>query len=225
LRLAKETGADVQILASWAGYNETDLFGDWWREFSPLRTLPGYSGKLAKKITSTLWGQFALSDAPVETVRWVDEWAKQSVATPEQERHLPHRWIVHIAAETTSRVREKLYTEGLSIPDSLYCDTDSVITSKGTTQPGEGWSKKKGEIRRLDIRGPQVYRYLCETCGEDHPQWHYCVGGVGSAEGAERVFRREYRRHSFPLSLGYDGMSLPAMPLDKAKELVNGKAH
>lgn len=222
LRLARNAGADVRIMLSYVGYNETDLFGEWWKQFSPLRKLAGYPGKIAKAITSTLWGQFALSDAASHRVRWMDEWGKRRLLVEQSNSKLPHRFAVHIASETTARVRQKLWSEGLQIPDAVYCDTDSVICGKGATAPGDGWIKKKGELLQIDIRGPQVYRYSCIGCGDDHPNWHYVVGGISSKEGAERVFRREFRKHVIPLSLGHDGLTLPAMEIEKAKELING---
>lgn len=219
LRTAKSVGVDVAIIASFAGLKPVNLFGAWWNEMAQYRKLSGFTGKMIKAITSTLWGQFALSQPDTEIVRWTDEWSKHRITVPERPRNVPHRFMVHIAAETTARVREKLWREGLSLNGSMYCDTDAVMTGKSVQPTGNNWSIKH-EMVQVDIRGPQTYRHRCSNCGIDHPDWHYVVGGIGSPEAAERVFRREHRRHFIPLTGNFDGLALPAMEIQQAKEVI-----
>lgn len=225
LALAREAGADVEVVRSWAPMAEADLFGPWWEMAEGGRRLPGGAGAIAKAVTSSLWGQFALDSGHARRVRWSDDWAREAVSVPEPARTMPHRRMVHIAADTTSRVRCRLWREGLTLAGAIYCDTDAVIASAGArpdafaARPGS-WSLKNGTITNIDIRGPQVYRHGCPTCSDDHPPWHYCVSGASSREMAERIFRRQHAKNS-TIAIGRAGLSLPNMDLDRAREMLS----
>jgi hypothetical protein len=112
---------------------------------------------------------------------------------------MPHRWTTHIAAETTSRVRTRLLTEGLyghGAGKVIHTDTDGIIIRRRSAEamatgnaPGD-W-RLKALMRKVDIRAPQLYRYQCGSgCGITHPRWHYVASGVTPKTAAE-VFDHE----------------------------------
>jgi hypothetical protein len=108
---------------------------------------------------------------------------------------MPQASCAHIAAETTSRVRVRLLAEGL-YGDKVYpihVDTDGIIVRKSSAArrvvgSGIGDWRIKNEMPRVELRGPQWYRYRCGPgCGRDHADWHYVAAGMTQSQ-AERAF-------------------------------------
>lgn len=221
LAMARDLGARVLVHQSWAPMSERDLFGPWWALGQELRRLPGAGAVLAKALTSSLWGSFALTSGARARVRWVDAMARRPIIVPEgPPRRLPHEEACYIASDTTSRVRCRLYREGLTLPGAVYADTDAVISDRGASpsptgaNPGQ-WRPKLDRCRIIDVRGPQVLRWSCHTCGLDHREWHYVVAGARSRDVAERVFKRDYTRRTVFARLGPGGTTLPAQYIDQ----------
>ena len=114
-------------------------------------------------------------------------------------RRMPHRWMTHVAAETTARVRTRLLLEGIYGDGRGYpvhVDTDGYVVRPSRPDPassgdGPGCWRRKATMRRLDLRGPQLYRWTCgRGCGVSHAKWHYCAAGVPAA-AAPAVFEAE----------------------------------
>lgn len=222
LRQARDAGCRVVVREAWAGMGDIDLFGAWWQLVQQGRRLrtPGAAG-VVKAITSSLWGQFAIEGEGGRRVRWLDDAGRQAVAVDWSADHqLPQARTVHIAAETTARVRGRLWAEGLALPSAIYCDTDGVICGAADRPAKHGrtpglWSLR-ATMAHLDLRGPQVYRWLCPTChnagADDHAPWHHVVAGAPTPAIAAAVFARAGSRSNVA-SLAPGEVTLPAGPL------------
>jgi len=140
---------------------------------------------------------------------WADDEGREALSVSLEDRKLPHEWTAHVAAETTARVRVRLLREGLYTPgcEPLHVDTYGIITAQGSPMPspggtGPGEWRQKELMSEIDIRGPQLYRYLCSGCKNgDHAAYHYNAAGI-PADEAPAFFERkgplvipiEYRR-------------------------------
>lgn len=228
LLMARDAGCSVRIEELWAGIPDLDLFGPWWQLVRDGRQLPGAAGAVVKGLTSSLWGQFAIDDTGGATVRWRDRWARRPVRVAHvRSKPLPQQQAAYIASETTARVRGRLWREALAVvPDVLYCDTDAVVTGldlgpePAGVEPGR-W-RVKATMVRCEIRGPQVMRHTCPTCGRDHAPWHYTVAGAPTAEVAERVFTRSARmRGQLVASIAPGDVTLPRGDLSRYTQLAS----
>jgi hypothetical protein len=196
LRLARDLGSDVEIHESWQGADDVDLFSEWWGVVQDGRTVT----PLSKAVTSRLWGGFSLSQSTGYMVRWEDAAGKRKIRTPLQTRNAAIPTAPYIAAETTARVRDRLYREAIAgCDDVIYCDTDAVITG-GRLAPenvglAPGQWRVKREMVRCEIRGPQCFRHSCANCNQEHALWHYTVAGASTADLAARIFDRT-KRHA-----------------------------
>lgn len=197
LDAAKEVGCTVVVRESWAPRATADLFGTWWAMVARGRALPGAAGVLAKSLANSLWGQFAMDGSDRGILRWADDQGERPFQLELEPRNLPHRWCVHIAAETTARVRSRLLLEGIygSGPGHpVHVDTDGIIVRKSNAVPQPagpepGHWRIKAAMRKVDVRAPQLYRWSCDDCGKSHPEWHYVASGV--ADGlAPLLFNR-----------------------------------
>jgi hypothetical protein len=190
LAAAQALGYDVKVSKCWAPTRETDLFSRWWIMAQALRALPVGAG-LAKAILNSTWGLFAMRPDDRRTVRWEDEAGRRSVAVTIATRPLPHEGTVHVAAETSARLRARLLTEGLSRATStIHADTDGLIVRRSGDLPRLGeqlgdW-RVKSDMREVQLRAPQVYRWSCHNgCGVVHPRWHYVCAGVPGPVAAD----------------------------------------
>lgn len=197
LYAAQRLGFQVDVKKAWAPRKTADLFGAWWWMAAQGRDLPGSSATLAKALCNALWGQFAMNGEGKGQTRWADDAGKDSYATTEDARNLPHRWTAHIAAETTARVRARMLLEGLYGVNGgppVHVDTDGIVVRQSNQVPSPsgdapGHWRIKAAMRRIDVRAPQLYRYQCiDKCGLTHPEWHYVASGVTPGSCAE-VFR------------------------------------
>jgi hypothetical protein len=197
-QMAEEIGCTVLVDECWAPKTESDLFSRWWKVVAEGRTLPGNAARVAKAVANCLWGQFGMRADDVEVIRWRDDAGTQPIRRARKPRKTPHAWTAHIAAETTARVRVKMYGEinrRASLGSPVHIDTDGMIGRRSMfddmpTSAGPGAFRVKQAMRRVEIRAPQVYRFLCPNgCGQTHPAYHYSVAGMPS-EAARRVFEK-----------------------------------
>ena len=197
LHAAELLGAEVRVHRSWAPRRTADLFGSWWPMIEEGRALPGCAGTMAKSISNSLWGQFGMVGDDRAEVRWADPSGKVSYAVDLPERKMPHAWTAHIAAETTARVRSRIVSEALyaSQFSPVHMDTDGIIVRKSSEVPlpagdGPGEWRVKEQMRKVDLRAPQLYRFTCgRGCGVTHAEWHYVASGL-SASQAPEFFRK-----------------------------------
>lgn len=219
LRTARDSGCDITVHQSWQGVEYADLFGEWW----PVLLEGRRRTQLAKAITSRLWGAFALSQTGGKVIRWLDAEGKCPAKQSIPGRSVPV--APYIAAETTSRVRTRLWREAIvGCPDLLYVDTDGIIT--GSVLPPDkigplpGQWRVKDTMVRCEIRAPQVLRHECPTCNRDHAKWHYCVSGATSKENAADIFARTARHPGDGYAvISPNTITLPRQRLEKAYDL------
>ena len=173
--------------------------------------------ELAKAVTNSLWGQFAMNGEESALTRWTDDKGNVSYDVPKDPRRMPHAWTTHIAAETTARVRSRLLSEGLYGPGpgrAVHVDTDGIVVRQshdvpGTAGVGPGHWRLKAAMRKVDIRAPQLYRWTCGTgCGVTHARWHYVAAGVPHGSEAE-VFERDGQP---PTPIGHRGIFDVCLP-------------
>ena len=176
---AVDAGAEVvRVDRCWAPATEADLYGPWWELTRDGRQLPGGAGRLAKVVHNAQWGTHAIS-GEAAVMRWEDPHGNRApIVTPARARPNPYLRTVHLATETTARVRARLVTDVLAdptIPPPIHVDTDGVILRRtaGVTKlcgEGPGTWRLKRRMPVVEVRAPQVYRYLCDdkACGR-HP--------------------------------------------------------
>jgi hypothetical protein len=199
---AERLGCQVLVDECWAPMTEADLFSRWWALVADGRDLGGSAGRLIKAIANSLWGLFGMRGDDTESIRWEDDAGTRTIRVDLAPRALPHAWTSHIAAETASRVRVRMLEEIYSRADRgtpVHIDTDGMIGRRSMFDgmPAEappGQFRVKQKMRKVEIRAPQVYRFMCPNgCGVMHPGWHYCVAGVPAA-AARRIFDKVGRQ-------------------------------
>ena len=197
LAAAKELGCSIEVHKSYAPAREMDLFGPWWMMAQQGRKLPGAARHLAKAVSNSTWGQFAMGKGTRTEVRWTSDKGDDWYELEGPERNLPHAQMVHIAAETTARVRRRMLLEGLygPIKPPIHIDTDGVIISATSPMPKDtgnelGQWRVKTRLDEVDLRAPQLYRYTCSPgCRDEVCGWHYVASGM-SPRIAENYFTR-----------------------------------
>lgn len=187
LRLARDAGCDIELRRTWRSNRPRKLFIDWWTDIGlPLRK----QSPLGKVLVNRLWSTFATdSTIPIRSVLRKSE--RDEVELPEETQ--PSIYgddTAFLSSMIASRVRTRLYREGLSLPGAAYCDTDSVIVPKG--QSPSGWVLKKA-MRSVIVKGAQAYRWECNDC--DVREWR---------SGAWRIDSREHLDGHFTMA-GYTG--------------------
>jgi hypothetical protein len=193
LHSAREAGCEIEIERAWAPGREADLFSTWFDMSRTGRDLPGSAATLAKAVSNSLWGQFAMRGVGSSEVRWADDKGIEPYETEIPPQAMPHEWTIHVAAEVTSRVRCQTLYEGIQSPKShpVHIDTDGIIVPEGATPPlnvGDGFGqwRRKDAMKIADIRAPQVFRYQKPT----GPEWYYVASGL-SKDQAWKLFERE----------------------------------
>lgn len=203
LRLAVEAGCDVVPdrvhIATGRSGRGRDTFTVWHSRIVPeLRSLPGTGGALGKLVANRLWSCFAVS--PWGT-RQDHTFSPEGVMIT---RPCPDDTVAqikrragtaYVGSMVQSRVRERLYREGLSrLSGIVYVDTDGVICSP-TDSVMDGW-RTKTVIRSCDIAGPQAMVYTCPDCGKPgsgrgkHSAPHWTVAGAQTLEAKSRLFQQ-----------------------------------
>jgi hypothetical protein len=196
-------GAEMVVVEEcWAPATETDLFSAWWAAIGPGRELPGGAGRLSKATGNALWGTFAIRGESF-VMRWDDPSGNRPpIITPGRQIPNPYIRTIHLAAETTARVRARLLWDILApgdIPPPVHVDTDGVIIRKRADVAhllgdGPGQWRIKKRMRVVEVKAPQVYRWQDSDAIVKGGQalWHYSVSGV-PAGLAQRVFDRTPR--------------------------------
>jgi hypothetical protein len=198
LSMARQLGCEVQLLRAHIGTGTRSHFDDWYNSIVPtLRGLPGTAGVIGKLTVNRLWSCFAVSpNGTRKEHTFDDEGNMVSVdVEPDPLSQVKRRAsTTYVGAIIQSRVRQRLYREGLQYFDGVvYMDTDGVVSKPHKVTP-PGW-KIKHEMRWLDIAGPQAMNYYCHDClpvsrakvGHDGPHW--TVAGASNVEAKSRLFR------------------------------------
>jgi hypothetical protein len=189
-------GCDLRVEECWAPESEADLFSPAWLSLIETgRALPGKAGKVIKAAVNSTWGRFAMSNGGEGITRWENHRGERRVNFEIPGRRMPYTATCHIAAETASRVRTRVLRDALSNRDftPIHVDTDGFICrkSQATHLPREapiGQWRVKDDMREVEIKAAQCYRYRCPGCGVTHDPWHYKVSGVNQSQ-AKQVFR------------------------------------
>jgi hypothetical protein len=217
---ARDLGCRVEVQRCWAPLTTVDLFSPWYRTITAMESSVPHGSRLLKSIANSLWGVFALNGDDRGTVTWADDGGDHPEVVSRPPRVLPHARSAHVAAETTARVRVRMLREALygGIGEPVHIDTDGYLVRASeassfpsTGRPGE-W-RRKTEMRILEVRGPQLYRFLCGLgCGIDHPKWHVVASGIPHAQAREFFEKTEGRVH-IPMS-GFDVVLPSGRPLN-----------
>lgn len=168
LRLAQSLGVSMKLSTVWRGYQERNLFGNWWRDYGrPMRMLEGASGRLGKICSNRLWSLFAIRPTGERTKttftgRGIEE--RQTEVAADIGNPKAFDSTVFLSAIIAGRVRTRLYTEGLSRPGVLYCDTDSIIAPRDSGR-SRGW-RVKHEMKTFETKGPGAIRWTCPDCAK-----------------------------------------------------------
>jgi len=194
LAAAQALGCDVEILKSWAPRRTFDLFGPWWELAQEGRELSRPAANLAKAIANSTWGQFAMKGDQRSEIQWVDDRGNIPFEIETPTRIMPHQFAVHVASEVTSRVRVQTLIEGMYAikTPSIHVDTDGIIVDNKSTLPanfgpGFGEWNIKAEMKTIDVRGPQFYRYQVPGSSD----WHYVASGMNESQAAAMYLRNQ----------------------------------
>ena len=195
LDAARQVGAVVDVLRSWAPVREVEPFGEWWKLVLEGRALPDGAAAIVKAISSTLWGLFGMVGDDRGRLRWSDDAGEETIYVPNtRAKPLPHAQTAHFASETAARVRRRMLLEGLGGPFApVHVDTDGIIVRKSAPMPADsgdapGQWREKASMVSLDVKAPQVYRYLCSGgCDKPHglaDRYHYVTAGIPPSRAA-----------------------------------------
>ena len=126
-------------------------------------------------------------------IGWSDDKGEEEFEVKLPERPMPHKYGLHVAVEVTARVRTQTLMEGLyGVGGAIHVDTDGLIVPADSPAPPNygpafGQWQVKEDMRTVDLRAPQLYRFQRET--EDYIDWHYVASGLTPAM-ARRVFEK-----------------------------------
>ena len=191
---AASLGCRVDVRRVWAPATEIDPFAKWWRLMqSSIEILPAHSHVLAKALSNMVWSSFAMTANDTESIRWSDDYAEHATRVARAPRRMPQANTVHLAAETSSRVRVRMLLEGLygDREAPIHLDTDGMIVSAASAKRRAKGTKlgdwrEKIVMDSVDLRAPQLYRYDCgRRCGDDHSHYHYVAAGTPSRDAAK----------------------------------------
>lgn len=222
LKAAREHGCEVRVTKCWAPRRTVDLFGPWWKMAQTGRALHAGSDQLAKMVANALWGQFAMKGEESIEVHFTGTGPHDYVEVRQPARKLPHVFAKHIASEVSSRVRVRTLTEALYGLDGFvaHVDTDGVIASSTTTLPANsgnefGQWRVKEHMDQVDIRAPQLFRYLVPG----DRQWHIVAAGM-DPDSARAEFNRRMRTRTRISYLSDDDVNLPSLKSHQKFELA-----
>jgi hypothetical protein len=220
LRMARDRGCDVELVKCHIGTDTVTHFDNWYSDVVPsLRGLNGVAGTIGKLVVNRLWSCFAVSP---NGLRKEHTFSADGIMTtidvpPDPISQVRRRAATtYVGALIQSRVRQRLYTEGLEyFKGVIYMDTDGVVSKPHRVTP-PGW-KIKHEMRWLDIAGPQALNYYCKDClpppfGHEGPHWS--VAGATSIEAKSRLFRM---MKEGGMLLSNIGNTIPAQEVNSAK--------
>lgn len=212
LKAAASLGCRVEVIKAWAPRRTFDLFGPWWRIARTGRDLPGAAATLAKMITNSTWGQFAMKGEERVVLHFTGLGDHDYVEDVVPARRMPHVYTKHVAAEIASRVRVKTLLEGIyATNDTIaHIDTDGIIIRESALPPDNvgddfGQWRIKEEMVEVEVRAPQVYRYRAPR----DPRWRYVAAGM-SIDGAKKEFERRIKEPTAISYLGDPDMVVPS---------------
>jgi hypothetical protein len=222
LAAARDIGCEVVVTKCWAPLALVDLFSAWFDLVRNAEYATVTGANLMKAVANNLWGNFALDGSDRSTITWSDDYGDKAMIVSGAEKRLPHARLVHVAAETTSRVRVRMLREGLygDYETPVHIDTDGIIVSLASAArrvkgvgPGE-W-RDKTIMSRLEVKGPQLYRHHCVECGIMHAEWHYVAAGIPARHVADFF---EKTHPGFPISFSGIDQVLPASHTEMTAE-------
>lgn len=164
----------VEPEETWAPTRYTDAFAseEWQTLRTAMRALPGLAGTLGKMADNSLWGMFAFDNSEDIRIRWNTRDGDMTKTNEIKKSGLRKAHGMGVALSATARVRQSLW-DGIHQSDAIYCDTDGMI-APNTANPypdsgDEGSWILKEQLGVLDIKAPQVYRWL----NLEDFDWHY----------------------------------------------------
>lgn len=194
IEAARSVGTEVEVERVWAPITEVSPFAAWWDVMLHMQaSLSPSATKLVKALSNLVWSHFAMTGDDSATIRWADDLGEYPVTAAKAQRPMPQANCVHLAAETSSRVRVRMLLEGLygdSEPPA-HVDTDGMIVSRASyirrdTGNEVGEWRAKTFMDLVELRAPQLYRYTCgRACGVEHSRYHYVAAGTPSRLAAE----------------------------------------
>jgi hypothetical protein len=159
---------------TWVPTRYTDAFASpaWQALRAEMRALPGLAGTLGKMADNGLWGMFAFDNSEDIRVRWRTRDGDMSKSIEQKKVGVRKVHGIGVALAATARVRQSLW-EGIRQTDAIYCDTDGMIApDTATPYPNSGTDGTwilKDKLGVLDVKAPQVYRWL----NLEDFDWHY----------------------------------------------------
>lgn len=226
LLLAESVGCEVELLKVSIGTKVREPFRDWFSTVVPaLRSLPGTAGTIGKLTVNRLWSCFAVSPNGIRKEHTFDTHGRMVTVDvkPDTLSQIRRRAsTAYVGAIVQSRVRQRLYREGLQhFSGVVYMDTDGVVAKRSKDVP-DGWAIKNN-MRWLDVAGPQALNYYCDLClpppvGHDGPHW--TVAGATSVEAKSRLFRQIKEG---AMTVTNIGNILPSMDVNDAKRLASNE--
>ena len=190
LAAARDLGCTVKVERCWAPNRLVNPFEGWWDLVRTGRreVTPG-AEKLVKAVSNSLWGMFGMTGDDRGVIRWSDDLGEAPIMVARGAKKMPQANTAHVAAETTSRVRVRMLLEGLygDHVAPIHVDTDGIIVRQSSLArrdlgEGPGSWRIKHRMPKVELRGPQWYRYTCgPLCGSAHDRWHYVASGMSSS--------------------------------------------
>lgn len=195
LRTAARAGVDIQIIRCHVGLDCDEFFAKWANSILPqLRSLPGVSGTIGKLVANRLWSCFAVSPYGMRrehTFNAKGEMTSIDLPPDATGQVLRRAATTYIGAYCMSRVRQRVWSEGLShFRGVVYIDTDGLVSKKAETIP-DGW-RVKSVMRYVDVAGAQAIYYRCPECHAlpgGHEPGHWTVAGATTIEAKSRLFK------------------------------------
>jgi hypothetical protein len=171
---ALSVGSWIEPEECWTPTRYTEAFAsERWQELRlAMRALPGLAGTLGKLADNGLWGMFAFDNSADTEIHWRTRDGDMANTDEHKKEGIRKAHGIGVALAATSRVRQNLWN-GIQQTGAVYCDTDGMIAPIGSqptpTQAGEGSWHLKERLGCIEIKAPQLYRWL----NADDVDWHY----------------------------------------------------
>lgn len=195
---AREQDVWIQPDECWTPTRYTDAFNSpRWQELRlAMRALPGLAGLLGKLADNGLWGMFAFDNSGDVEVQWQTKDGDMANTSERHKSGIRKAHGVGVALAATSRVRQTLW-HGIQETKAVYCDTDGLIAPVHSrpfpAQAGEGTWHLKERLGCIEIKAPQLYRYLNAT----DVDWHYLGGSSPHAFLGAAISRNQLNGDEF----------------------------
>lgn len=158
LRAAVAAGVKVEIVDAFAGSGWRRPFDGWGELVREVRSI---SPRYGKAIANGLWGIFSMEGETVE-YRSPDPDGLR-IGTELRRRSAPPPTAGVWAADTSARVRVRLWAELIEPCDPVFVDTDGGVIRAGSPLPiptggGFGEWQVRDRYRQFEARAAQAYR-------------------------------------------------------------------